>query len=1016
MYRKLSLALLASVAILPSTAHAEIGSVAAVNRDMNGTPPAGSPRALDLGNRVVKDELIQTSQLGSGQLMFLDQTTLTIAPGSDIVLDEYVYDADRQAGDMALSITRGTLRVIGGRITKKTDAIITTPTATVGIRGGLAIVEVDENGDTKVILIAGEYAKITSPDGQVIYLSRPNAWADVTRASGLQFAGLIPPEELEALYRKFEGKGDGGISNAASAAALVLVDEFAPQLNNADEKNGHRRKPVSTSGENPEDDRTEGDNEQGDGIFDDLVDPVATNPEPPQIEEPTPVDPTLPAAGAFAASGLGHTGFDNIAQGSLIGQSGGTVVVEAIVPTTPTQLTRGFGINESTFDAIGTRDTAGFTSFTIGDDGASDPETDEVLLPEAVLPVLAGDLSELNYFGFSDLDENFHLFQFEANFADPAIPNKEGQFFFGNASPNQAVLGPDLAQADNSANTASSYIIEPNLRDFAPTLPGDELLVIANGGESRFQGTGSFDPSGLFSVGGGRVGEKPGSEAGTEPSTGPSTGVIVVEPVPGSGVDVVSVVNLSLDSVESNGGQVLSAGAELEEFGSAGFVFQESSFQVFAEPIAENSLSFGGSSFGTFFDGESFGYREQNFGTLEDVEGNTVFGTGDNYIIVSSFFRQDGDPANAYSEDPGDVTLLGIDTFDLDLSQNLLTLDTKRDQIVADPLALVESQAAGFPTRDDGFINNDAFAVFNAGITLCSDFGCGEFIPDFDSNSGFYGQRTVNQQLGELTFHTGQVTGGDDNGLFFRLRARSTADSGIPGTDGENRANFTYGRGVETSDSSGAYLNDAVFGLSESGVEINTNARGASGDVVGNLALASSGAAGTAGLINDSDQPDFLRWGFWSAQYDIDTDREDLVHMGTFVAGALPNINELPDDGTAFYAGIAVGTDANPEAGPPILVSGTFNLNYDFGAGQGQFDMNIAGFNFENAFTRGLSSDPRQYTVSDFRDDASLRADGAFVAAGQVPNAATIGSFQIDDNDIENRQIIGVFGGDQPPG
>ena len=69
MLRKLSLALLASAAILPSTVYAEIGSVAAVNRDLEGTPPAGDKRALQLGNRVVKDELIQTSPLGSGQLM-----------------------------------------------------------------------------------------------------------------------------------------------------------------------------------------------------------------------------------------------------------------------------------------------------------------------------------------------------------------------------------------------------------------------------------------------------------------------------------------------------------------------------------------------------------------------------------------------------------------------------------------------------------------------------------------------------------------------------------------------------------------------------------------------------------------------------------------------------------------------------------------------------------------------------------------------------------------------------------
>ncbi|MEM7743575.1 MAG: hypothetical protein AAF409_07675, partial [Pseudomonadota bacterium] len=57
--------------MLPSLASADIGAVSAVNRDMDGTPPGAERRPLLLGNQVVADELIQTSEVGSGQLMFL---------------------------------------------------------------------------------------------------------------------------------------------------------------------------------------------------------------------------------------------------------------------------------------------------------------------------------------------------------------------------------------------------------------------------------------------------------------------------------------------------------------------------------------------------------------------------------------------------------------------------------------------------------------------------------------------------------------------------------------------------------------------------------------------------------------------------------------------------------------------------------------------------------------------------------------------------------------------------------
>ena len=117
-----------------SVTAAEVGFVAAVNRDMDGIPPASERRNLFLGDQVVQNERIQTSPRGSGQLMFIDQTSLTVAPNSNLVIDEYVYSAAQEKGDLAINLTKGALRFIGGRLTKKRTAIVRTPTATIGIR------------------------------------------------------------------------------------------------------------------------------------------------------------------------------------------------------------------------------------------------------------------------------------------------------------------------------------------------------------------------------------------------------------------------------------------------------------------------------------------------------------------------------------------------------------------------------------------------------------------------------------------------------------------------------------------------------------------------------------------------------------------------------------------------------------------------------------------------------------------------------------------------------------------
>ena len=58
----------------------EVGTAAAVNPDSQSTPPGGSTTTLKVGARVVHKERIKTTPTGSVQLLFLDRSTLSIAP------------------------------------------------------------------------------------------------------------------------------------------------------------------------------------------------------------------------------------------------------------------------------------------------------------------------------------------------------------------------------------------------------------------------------------------------------------------------------------------------------------------------------------------------------------------------------------------------------------------------------------------------------------------------------------------------------------------------------------------------------------------------------------------------------------------------------------------------------------------------------------------------------------------------------------------------------------------------
>src|SRR3954468_12004221 len=128
----------ALVALAPATSFADpnTGVAAQVQTQVNASLGADT-RSLRLGNEVFSGDRIRTGQSSNAQLMFLDQTNLTIGAQSDVVLDRFVFDPNRGAGNVALSATQGALRFISGSQNQSTYKI-DTPAATIAIRGTLA--------------------------------------------------------------------------------------------------------------------------------------------------------------------------------------------------------------------------------------------------------------------------------------------------------------------------------------------------------------------------------------------------------------------------------------------------------------------------------------------------------------------------------------------------------------------------------------------------------------------------------------------------------------------------------------------------------------------------------------------------------------------------------------------------------------------------------------------------------------------------------------------------------------
>lgn len=102
--------------------------------------------AAIVGAGVLPGDRIVTGKASAAALTLRDGSSLSIGPNSDMDLSELAFNSTTHEGNMAVRLTRGTLRVLTGLIAKlKPEQVkITTPTSVIGVRGTDFIVEVNQ--------------------------------------------------------------------------------------------------------------------------------------------------------------------------------------------------------------------------------------------------------------------------------------------------------------------------------------------------------------------------------------------------------------------------------------------------------------------------------------------------------------------------------------------------------------------------------------------------------------------------------------------------------------------------------------------------------------------------------------------------------------------------------------------------------------------------------------------------------------------------------------------------------
>ncbi len=247
----LALSLIATFSPL-AMAQSRVGVTSATSGDPRGKPPAQAERVLHVGVDVQANEAITTGVDDRAHLLFLDGSSLTVGPRARLSIDRFVYDPNSKTGDLAVHATEGVFRFVGGKISKTHPVTFVTPSASLTIRGGIMLIDVQPTRTVATFVFGVEMTVVANGARQTV--GRPG-WQVTTLAGAAPgqpvkaTPGSLSPEfaKLEALRPQpnagdpdqamqssgFEAQNSGRGPSSVSGPDQGAANDAANAINNA---------------------------------------------------------------------------------------------------------------------------------------------------------------------------------------------------------------------------------------------------------------------------------------------------------------------------------------------------------------------------------------------------------------------------------------------------------------------------------------------------------------------------------------------------------------------------------------------------------------------------------------------------------------------------------------------------------------------------------------------------------------------------------------------------------------
>jgi hypothetical protein len=122
---------------------------------------------------------------------------MTVGRNSSVTIDDFVYNASAGAGKQGVSMAKGVMRFVGGGVSHTDGVQVKTPTASIGLRGGTAYVQIGGACGTLFALLNGVGTAANSAESRT--LTSPGYAVCVPANAPISEPFLAPPEMMANL-------------------------------------------------------------------------------------------------------------------------------------------------------------------------------------------------------------------------------------------------------------------------------------------------------------------------------------------------------------------------------------------------------------------------------------------------------------------------------------------------------------------------------------------------------------------------------------------------------------------------------------------------------------------------------------------------------------------------------------------------------------------------------------------------------------------------------------------------